>query len=81
VTLTDEMMHDLTGFSPFSGRTVTGWPEKVLLRGRVLVDGDTFTSKPGEGRLMLREGGRAATPSGKLAAEMDPAKNFGAKLL
>ncbi|SNT63661.1 dihydropyrimidinase [Tardiphaga sp. OK246] len=81
VTLTDEMMHDLTGFSPFSGRTVTGWPEKVLLRGRVLVDGDRFTSKPGEGRLMLREGGRAATPSGKLASEMDPAKNFGAKLL
>ena len=34
VTLSDEMMHDLTGFSPFSGRTVTGWPEKVLLRGR-----------------------------------------------
>jgi dihydropyrimidinase len=81
VTLSDEMMHDLTGFSPFSGRTVTGWPEKVLLRGRVLVDGDTFNSKPGEGRLMLREGGKAATPSGKLAAEMDPAKNFGAKLL
>jgi dihydropyrimidinase len=81
VTLSDEMMHDLTGFSPFSGRTVTGWPEKVLLRGRVLVDGDRFNSKPGEGRLMLREGGKAATPSGKLAAEMDPAKNFGAKLL
>lgn len=81
VTLSDEMMHDLTGFSPFSGRTVTGWPEKVLLRGRVLVDGDTFTSKPGDGRLMLREGGKAATPSGRLAAEMDPAKNFGAKLL
>ncbi|MGM4992380.1 dihydropyrimidinase [Tardiphaga sp. 841_E9_N1_2] len=81
VTLSDEMMHDLAGFSPFSGRTVIGWPEKVLLRGRVLVDGNTFNSKPGEGRLMLREGGRAATPSGKLAAEMDPAKNFGAKLL
>lgn len=81
VTLSDEMMHDLAGFSPFSGRTVTGWPEKVLLRGRVLVDGDTFTSKPGEGRLMLREGGKASTPSGRLAAEMDPAKNFGAKLL
>ncbi|WP_441276589.1 dihydropyrimidinase [Tardiphaga sp. 172_B4_N1_3] len=81
VTLSDEMMHDLAGFSPFSSRAVTGWPEKVLLRGRVLVDGNTFTSKPGEGRLMLREGGKAATPSGRLAAEMDPAKNFGAKLL
>jgi dihydropyrimidinase len=81
VTLTDEAMHDLAGFTPFTGRTVTGWPEKVLLRGRVLVDGDTFNGKLGEGRLMLREGGKAATPSGKLAAEMDPAKNFGAKLL
>jgi dihydropyrimidinase len=81
VTLSDAMMHDLTGFTPFAGRTVTGWPEKVLLRGKLLVDGDTFDSKPGEGRLMLREGGKAATPSGRLAAEMDPAKNFGAKLL
>jgi dihydropyrimidinase len=81
VTLSDAMMHDLTGFTPFAGRTVAGWPEKVLLRGKLLVDGDTFDSKPGEGRLMLREGGKAATPAGRLAAEMDPAKNFGAKLL
>ncbi|MET0970388.1 MAG: dihydropyrimidinase [Tardiphaga sp.] len=81
VTLSDEMMHDLTGFTPFAGRTLTGWPETVLLRGRVLVDGDAFNGTPGEGRLMLREGGKAATPSGRLVAEMDPAKNFGAKLL
>lgn len=81
VTLSDEMMHDLTGFSPFTGRTITGWPEKVFLRGKLLVDGDRLDGKPGEGRLMLRDGGKAATPTGRLAAEMDPATNFGAKLL
>src|SRR3954464_8400965 len=61
VTLSDEMMHDLTGFTPFAGRAITGWPETVLLRGRVLVEGDQFHGTPGDGRLMLREGGKAAT--------------------
>jgi dihydropyrimidinase len=80
VTITDAMMHDLTGFTPFAGHVVTGWPETVMLRGHVLVDGDAFHGKPGEGRLMLRDGGKAATPSGRIAAEMDPEQNFGAKL-
>jgi len=81
VTLSDDIMHDLAGFTPFAGRELTGWPTTVLLRGKVLVEGDSFNGTPGEGRLMLREGGAAAAPSGRLAAEMDPARNFGAKLL
>lgn len=81
VTLTDAMMHDRGGYTPYAGRVVTGWPGTVLLRGRVLVDGETFSGHPGDGRLMLREGGAAATPSGRLVAEMDPARNFGASLL
>jgi dihydropyrimidinase len=47
----------------------------------VLVEGNAFHGHAGEGRLMLREGGKAAKPSGQLVAEMDPARNFGAKLL
>ena len=81
VTLTDAMMHDKTGFTPYVGRTITGWPETVLLRGRVLVEGDRFAGQPGDGRLMLREGGAAAAPGGRRVAEMDPARNFGAELL
>ncbi|WP_445490871.1 dihydropyrimidinase [Rhodopseudomonas sp. RCAM05734] len=81
VTLTDAMMHDLAGFTPFAGRELTGWPDTVLLRGRVLVDGDAFHGTPGDGRLMLRDGGPAATPSGRMVAEMDERRNFGAKLL
>ena len=53
----------------------------MLLRGRLLVDGEACHGKAGEGRLMLREGGAAAAPSGRLVAEMDEARNFGAKII
>jgi dihydropyrimidinase len=81
VTLSDAMMHDRAGFTPYAGRVVTGWPDTVLLRGRVLIDGEQCHGRAGEGRLMLRGGGAAATPSGRLVAEMDEARNFGAKII
>jgi dihydropyrimidinase len=81
VTITDELMHDLTGYTPFAGRTVTGWPETVLVRGREVVSGGTLAGKPGEGRWLKRTGGWAAEPTGKLTADMDPKRNFGAEVL
>ena len=30
-------MHDRTGYTPYEGLSVTGWPEIVLSRGRVVV--------------------------------------------
>ncbi len=74
-------MHDLTGYTPFAGRTVTGWPETVLVRGREVVSGGTLAGKPGEGRWLKRTGGWAAEPTGKLTADMDPKRNFGAEVL
>jgi dihydropyrimidinase len=81
VTLSDAAMHDRTGYTPYAGRAIAGWPDTVLLRGRVLIDGGQCRGRAGEGRLMLRDGGEAATPSGRLVAEMDEARNFGAKLI
>ena len=80
VTLADSMMHDNTGYTPYAGRVVTGWPDTVLLRGKVLVEGGQFHGHAGDGRLMRRGGGMAAQPSGRLSPEMDPARNFGAEL-
>jgi dihydropyrimidinase len=79
-TLSDAMMHDATGYTPYAGRVVTGWPDTVLLRGKRLIEGGQFHGHAGDGRLMRRDGGAAAQPSGRLAAEMDPARNFGAEL-
>ena len=81
VTLSDAMMHDLTGYTPFAGRTLRGWPVTVLSRGRVVVADGKRMATPGSGRFLARSGGEAAKPTGRLVADMDPKTNFGATLL
>jgi hypothetical protein len=81
VTITDEAMHDLTGFTPFAGYQVTGWPETVIRRGEVVVSDGTLHAKAGSGRWLSRTGGPAAEPTGNLVLEMDPERNFGATIL
>jgi dihydropyrimidinase len=81
VTLSDAMMHDLTCYTPYAGRTLRGWPVTVLSRGRVVVADGKRTVAPGSGRFLARSGGEAAKPTGRLVADMDPKTNFGATLL
>ncbi|OCK53563.1 dihydropyrimidinase [Bradyrhizobium sp. LMTR 3] len=81
VTLQDEMMHDLAGYTPFAGRKLRGWPVTVLSRGRVIVADGKRSVEAGSGRFLPRSGGEAAKPTGRIVADMDPALNFGAKLL
>ena len=81
VTLSDQMMHDRTGFTPFAGRTIQGWPVHVLSRGRDVIAGGAVGVAPGTGRWLKRQGGWAAEPTGRLTADMDPERNFGARLL
>jgi dihydropyrimidinase len=81
VTLTDEMMHDRSGFTPFAGRRVKGWPETVLRRGEVIIESGHLMGKPGSGRFLPRGGGEAARPRGVATADMDPARNFGATVV
>jgi dihydropyrimidinase len=81
VTVTDAMMHDRTGFTPFAGRHCIGWPETVLVRGRSVIAEGAVKAAPGSGRWLARTGGWAARPTGRLVPEMNPASNFGATLL
>jgi dihydropyrimidinase len=81
VTLTDATMHDRAGYTPYAGRTITGWPVVVMRRGEVIVDDGKLMAKPGSGVWLPRPGGVPAAPLGRLTADMDPARNFGAKLL
>jgi dihydropyrimidinase len=80
VTLAAGMLHDRTGYTPFEGRTVTGWPETVLRRGETLVREGKLMAKPGSGAFLPRTGGAAAGPRNRLTADMDPERNFGARL-
>ena len=47
-------LHDNVGYNPFAGHEVTGWPERVLLRGRVIVVGGHLSAEPGSGRWVDR---------------------------
>ncbi|HEX8168495.1 MAG TPA: dihydropyrimidinase [Beijerinckiaceae bacterium] len=81
VTLGDAAVHDRAGYTPYAGRTVQGWPVTVLRRGEVVVADGALCAAPGSGRFLPRTGGPAAEPPGRLEAEMDPQRNFGAVLL
>lgn len=58
VTYGADDLHDNVGYNPWEGRTITGWPETVLLRGQVLVQDGVFLGTPGQGRWI----DRPATP-------------------
>jgi len=81
VTLADNLMHDGARYTPYAGRTVSGWPTTVLRRGEVIVRDGKLMAKPGSGTWLPRAGGRPAAPVGCLTADMDPTCNFGAKLM
>jgi dihydropyrimidinase len=75
------MMHDRTGYTPYEGRTVQGWPVTVVRRGEVVVEEGALEASPGSGLFLPREPWPAIMPTGRLEAEMDPARNGGAALL
>jgi dihydropyrimidinase len=81
VTLSNETARDNTGYTAYPGRTVRGWPRTVLVRGQVAVDDGRLSVSPGFGRFIARDGGEAAAPTGRLSADMDPERNFGARLI
>ena len=54
VTLTASMMKDNVGYTPYEGRTVKGWPETVISRGRVIVADGTLHAARGSGQFIPR---------------------------
>jgi dihydropyrimidinase len=80
VTFADETVKDRTGYTPWAGRTVEGWPVTVIRRGAIVVENCKLQASPGSGRFLPREAGPAAEPRGRPSPEFDPALNFGARL-
>ncbi len=77
VHVTAELLHDNTGYTPYAGRDLTGWPVTVISRGRVVCDGGELHVERGSGRFLRREPSEPARPLGRLVTEMDPQRNFG----
>ena len=53
-TISAKTHHMRVDYSMFEGITVTGMPDVVLSRGRVLVEGEQFHGKPGTGNFLKR---------------------------
>jgi dihydropyrimidinase len=81
VEITDTTTHDAVDYCPYAGMTITGWPATVISRGEVIVDAGAVLAERGRGRFLPRAAGAAAQPAGLLVPEIDPARNFGARLL
>jgi dihydropyrimidinase len=81
VTVRAGMMHDNVGYTPYEGRTLTGWPETVISRGRVVVDQGALQVERGSGVFLPCALSDAARPLGRRVSELRPETNFGAELL
>ncbi len=53
-TISAKTHHMRVDYSMFEGITVTGMPDVVLSRGRVVVEGEQFHGKPGSGNFLKR---------------------------
>jgi dihydropyrimidinase len=49
--------HQRTDYNLYEGWELTGMPDKVFLRGKLIVDGDQWLGKAGEGQFLKREEG------------------------
>jgi dihydropyrimidinase len=49
--------HHRTDYNLFEGWELTGFPEKVFLRGRLIVDRGQWLGKPGMGQFLFRQAG------------------------
>ncbi|MEO0543284.1 MAG: dihydropyrimidinase [Pseudomonadota bacterium] len=54
VTYASNDLHDNVGYNPWEGFCVTGWPERVFLRGQTLVQDGKFLGVPGTGKWINR---------------------------
>jgi len=81
VTVTYDMLHERTGYTPYEGRRLTGWPVTVLSRGRVGVRDGKLHVAPGSGQFLPRGLSDHARPLCRLEPEVDPRRNFGATSL
>jgi len=74
-------LHDNMDYTPYEGMKLTGWPVTVIRRGQIVVHDGALCVERGSGEFIVRRPIDTTGMPGKLAPELDPARNFGARLL
>jgi dihydropyrimidinase len=75
-----EDQHDNMDYTPYEGMRLTGWPVTVLTRGRRVISDRRLVAEPGQGRFVKRDRIDLTGHPGHRALELDPARNFGARI-
>jgi dihydropyrimidinase len=74
VVVTAGRLHDNTGYTPYEGRELTGWPTTVISRGLPIIepghDPQAMASLRGRGRFLPRGRSDALLPAGVRIAEI-----------
>jgi dihydropyrimidinase len=71
-----EKTQDSTGYTPYKGRELTGWPVTVLSRGEVIVEDGKLHAERGRGHFLAREPSDALRPLGREVPEITQLKNW-----
>lgn len=64
VTISHDGLHDACDYTPYEGRTVTGWPQTILLRGQVMVEDGALVGAKGVGAYLKRGLSQRTAPAG-----------------
>jgi dihydropyrimidinase len=54
VTISHDLIHDGSDYTPYEGLEVTGWPVLTMLRGKVVVDDGALVGAKGYGSYLPR---------------------------
>jgi dihydropyrimidinase len=55
VTIRAADIHDNVGYTPYEGRSIRGWPEIVISRGRIVVENNALQVERGSGMFISRK--------------------------
>lgn len=54
VTITNDILHHGADYTPYEGLEVTGWPVRVIVRGKTVTNGDQLAGAKGDGSYLRR---------------------------
>ena len=69
-----------TGYTPYEGRDLIGWPVVVISRGEVIVEDGKLHAERGRGEFLACERADAFTPLGRQVPEMAQLDAWGTPL-
>jgi dihydropyrimidinase len=75
------MLHDNTGYTPYEGRHVTGWPVTVISRGRIVVEDGDLKVERGSGNFLPCALSEMAKPLGQATPELAFVAERGGRLV